>query len=77
MIETLLTGMLKSLNKQYLCIILRNEGVAVPIDRRPHDRAVKSAVFYQSLDHLMAVSGVGLSLALTTCETSQVLFVGV
>ena len=40
----------------------------------PLGQAVKSAVS-QSLDHLTAVSGVGSSPA--TCETSQVLFVGV
>ena len=39
-------------------------------------RAVKSAVS-QSLNHLTAVTGVGLSPALATCETSQVLLAGV
>ena len=38
----------------------------------PHGRAVKSAV-----EHLTAVSGVGSSPALATCETSQVLPAGV
>ena len=40
----------------------------------PRGRAVKSAVF---LNHLTSVSGVGSSPALATCETSQVLLVGV
>ena len=31
----------------------------------------------RALDHLTAVSGMGSSLALATCETSQVLLVGV
>ena len=44
--------------------------------RGPRGRAVKSAVS-QSLDHLTAVSGVGSSPALATCETSQVLLAGV
>ena len=39
-------------------------------------RAVQSAVSY-SLDHLTAVSCVGLSLALATFKTSQVLRAGV
>ena len=42
----------------------------------PSGRAVKSAVS-QSLDHLTAVSGVGSSPALATCETSQVRLAGV
>ena len=42
----------------------------------PRGRAVKSAVS-QSLDHLTAVSGVGSSPALATCETSQVMLAGV
>ena len=42
----------------------------------PHGRAVKSAVSL-SLDHLTAVSGVGSSPALVTCETSQILLEGV
>ena len=42
----------------------------------PRGRGVKSAVSY-SLDHLIAVSGVGSSPALATCETSQVLLAGV
>ena len=39
----------------------------------------KVAVFQRSLsfDHLTAVSGVGSSPALATCETSQVLLAGV
>ena len=39
----------------------------------------KVAVFqrYISFDHLTAVSGVGSSPALATCETSQVLLAGV
>ena len=41
-----------------------------------HGRAVKSAVS-TPLDHLAAVSGVGSSPALATCETSQVLLTGV
>ena len=40
----------------------------------PRGRAVKSAI---SLDRLTAVSGVGSSPALATCETSQVLLAGV
>ena len=44
--------------------------------RRPRGQAVKNAVS-QSLDHLTAVSGVGSSPALATCETSQVLLAGV
>ena len=40
----------------------------------PRDRAVKSVV--SSLDHLTAVSGVGSSPSLATCETSQVLLAG-
>ena len=40
----------------------------------PRGREIKSAV---SFDHLTAVSGVGLSPALATCETSQVLLAGV
>ena len=39
-------------------------------------RAVKSADS-KSLDHLTAVTGVGSSPALATCETSQVLLAGV
>ena len=42
----------------------------------PRGRAVKSADS-KSLDHLTAVSGVGSSPALATCETSQVLLAGV
>ena len=42
----------------------------------PRGRAVKSAVS-KSLDHLTAVSGVGSSPILATCETSQVLLAGV
>ena len=42
----------------------------------PHGQAVKRAVS-KSLDHLTAVSGVGSSPALVTCETSQVLLAGV
>ena len=42
----------------------------------PCGRVVKSAVS-QSPDHLTAVSGVGSSPALATCETSQVLLAGV
>ena len=42
----------------------------------PRGRAVKSTVS-ESLNHLTAVSGVGSSPALATCETSQVLLVGV
>ena len=42
----------------------------------PRGRAVKIAVS-KSLDHLTAVSGVGSSPALATCETSQVLLAGV
>ena len=42
----------------------------------PRGRAVKNAVS-QSLDHLTAVSGVGSSPVLATCETSQVLLAGV
>ena len=42
----------------------------------PSGRAVKSTVS-QSLDHLTAVSGVGSSPALATCETSQFLLAGV
>ena len=38
----------------------------------PRDRAVK-----RSLDHLTAVTGVGSSPALATCETSQILLAGV
>ena len=41
-----------------------------------HGRAVKSAVS-ESLDHLTAVTGVGSSPAMATCETSQVLLAGV
>ena len=44
--------------------------------RGPRGRAVKSAVSY-SLDHLTAVSGMGSSPAVPTCETSQVLLAGV
>ena len=40
-----------------------------------HGRTVKGAVSL-SLDHLTTVSGVGSSLALATCETSQVLLAG-
>ena len=39
-------------------------------------RAVKSAIS-ESLNHLNAVSDVGSSPALATCETSQVLLAGV
>ena len=44
----------------------------------PHGRVGKVAVFQRSLsfDHLTAVSGVGSSPALATCETSQVLLAG-
>ena len=35
------------------------------------------ALFLNLLDHLTAVSGVGLSPALATCETSQGLLAGV
>ena len=42
----------------------------------PRGRAVKSAVS-KSLDHFTAVSGVGFSPVLATCETSQVLLEGV
>ena len=42
----------------------------------PRGRAVKSAVS-KSLNHFTAVSGVGSSPALATCETSQVLLAGV
>ena len=42
----------------------------------PRGRAVKIAVSL-SLEHLTAVSGVGSSPALATCETSQVLLAGV
>ena len=42
----------------------------------PRGRAVKSTVS-KSQDHLNAVSGVGSSPALDTCETSQVLLAGV
>ena len=42
----------------------------------PLGRAVKSAVS-KSLDHLTAVSGVGTSPALATCETSHLLLAGV
>ena len=42
----------------------------------PRGLAVKSAVS-KSLDHLTAVTGVGSSPALATCETSQVLLAGV
>ena len=42
----------------------------------PNGRAVKSAVS-KSLNHPTAVSGVGLSPALATCETIQVLLAGV
>ena len=45
----------------------------------PHGRVGKVAVFQrsQSFDHLTAVSGVGSSPALLTCEISQVLLAGV
>ena len=48
-------------------------------ERRPRGRVGKVAVFQrsQSFDHLTAVSGVGSSPALATCETSQVLLAGV
>ena len=45
------------------------------LDGGPRGRVGKGAVFQRSLsfDHLTAVSGVGSSPALATCETSQVL----
>ena len=45
----------------------------------PRGRVGKVAVFQRSysFDHLTAVSGVGSSPALATCETSQVLLAGV
>ena len=45
----------------------------------PRGRVGKVAVFqrFKSFDHLTAVSGVGSSPALATCETSQVLLAGV
>ena len=45
----------------------------------PRGRVGKVAEFQRSelFDHLTAVSGVGLSPALATCETSQVLLGGV
>ena len=45
----------------------------------PRGRVGKVTVFQrsQSFDHLTAVSGVGSSPALATCETSQVLLAGV
>ena len=45
----------------------------------PRGRVGKVPVFQlsQSFDHLTAVSGVGSSPALATCETSQVLLAGV
>ena len=45
----------------------------------PRGRVGKVAVFQrsQSFDHLTAVSGVGSSPALATCETRQVLLAGV
>ena len=44
----------------------------------PRGRVGKVAVFqrYLSFDHLTAVSGVGSSPALATCETRQVLLAG-
>ena len=47
--------------------------------RGPRGRVGKVAVFQrsQSFDHLTAVSGVGSSPALATCETRQVLLAGV
>ena len=35
------------------------------------------SLYFSALNHLTAVSGVGLSPALATCETSQVLLAGV
>ena len=45
----------------------------------PRGRVGKAAVFQRSysFDHLTAVSGVGSSPALATCETRQVLLAGV
>ena len=47
--------------------------------RRPRGRVGKVAVFQrsESFDHLTAVSGVGSSPALATCETRRVLLAGV
>ena len=50
-----------------------------PVTGGPHGRVGEVAEFQRSLsfNHLTAVTGVGSSPALATCETSQVLLAGV
>ena len=69
--------MRKSLIRAYL-LLLRHL-LQVKINGSPRGRVGKVAEFQRSLsfDHLTAVSGVGLSPALATCETSQLLLAGV
>ena len=63
------------INLKFLLILAKS----VLISGAPRGRVGKVTEFQRSLsfDHLTAVTGVGSSPALATCETSQVLLAGV
>ena len=67
------------MNPKYSQVILNKIEIENKKLGGPRGRVGKVAVFQRSksFDHLTAVSGVGSSPALATCETSQVLLAGV